>query len=227
MKRGSILITALWTLFFLSALALAVGANVSANIKLATRLQLDYRSGFAARAGVERAIIALSGSDTNAVSGAGSEYWSLNNDSLAGCTFSVTHVAVESDNLVTNYGIGCESSKYNINNPSDLRALLNRRMGKNEASGVMAEVTEYWKAKKTQAAKEGKPYYKFRIAEEFMQIGSITPDIFIELKPYITVYESTCYGGSASAYDNDNPGVSSRIDFVYDRKRDEIVYWRQ
>ncbi|MDP6491790.1 MAG: hypothetical protein QGG69_08500, partial [Kiritimatiellia bacterium] len=54
-RSGSVLILALWVLFFLAALALAVGAHVSAALTLAGFMRQDVRGYHLARAGVTHA----------------------------------------------------------------------------------------------------------------------------------------------------------------------------
>jgi type II secretory pathway component PulK len=62
--RGSVLVLTLWTLLFLSALALAVGAHVSAGIRLTAELQDRTVAAAAARRAVSAALDLLA-ADTN------------------------------------------------------------------------------------------------------------------------------------------------------------------
>ncbi len=55
-RRGSILIVALWALFFLSALALALNAYINPQISLASKLKERAKCYYSAKAGVKKAI---------------------------------------------------------------------------------------------------------------------------------------------------------------------------
>ena len=62
---GSVLILTLWVLFFLAALAVAIGGHVSSNMKVATKIKNRVAAYYLARAGVEKAVTEAR-SDSNA-----------------------------------------------------------------------------------------------------------------------------------------------------------------
>ena len=65
-RRGSILIVALWALFFLSALALALNAYINPQISLASKLKERAKCYYLAKAGVEKAIQTIAADKTPA-----------------------------------------------------------------------------------------------------------------------------------------------------------------
>lgn len=73
-RTGSVLILALWTLYLLGVLALAVGAHVSAGMRLAGELKRDTVAYHLARAGVQRVASELS-ANSNSWDGCAAEVW--------------------------------------------------------------------------------------------------------------------------------------------------------
>lgn len=147
-SSGSVFILALWALFFLGALALAVGALVSANINLASSLRARMVARELARAGVELAIGEVVGHSTNwdhkvwqkvekgEEDPPNDEVLFKDNDSLEGGAFTVTYAYLSpgSEQMVTNHGVLCESQKAGINrsNSRQLKSELMERAGLSE-----------------------------------------------------------------------------------------------
>ena len=102
-RYGSVLILSVWALFFLGALALAVGSYVSANLSLAGGLSKDLAGSHLARAGIERAIAELA-CDTNQWD-AFTENWAdpelFEQSSLPSGEFSVSHRTVSGSGTVS------------------------------------------------------------------------------------------------------------------------------
>ena len=106
-KTASVFILALWTLFLLGALALAVGSYVSADLKLAGRLKTRTTAYYLARAGVEKAIMEIM---RNADMGnASSKSWS--DVPLGDGAFSVKYSRV-AGTIVTNCGYMIKSINF-------------------------------------------------------------------------------------------------------------------
>jgi len=116
--RASALILALWTLFFLATLALAVGAYVGANVELARRFSADTAAYALARAAIEKGIM-LAAADTNAWDAAGEPWHSeaeFRDVSLGAGTYSVLTVSPLPDGgTATNYGLFDQERLVNIN----------------------------------------------------------------------------------------------------------------
>ena len=73
-ESGSILVVALWTLFFLASIAIAIAAQVAGSISAAARLKDDTISHYAAKAGLDRVIMEVM-CDTNEFDGV-NDSWS-------------------------------------------------------------------------------------------------------------------------------------------------------
>lgn len=134
MKGGSVLILVLWTLFMLSALAVAAAIHVEAAIRVAAALKQREIAMQSASAGVEQ-VIAMSRGDTNGWDGP-AEAWRREatdlQDVQAGESgrFSITHVVPGAAGwrTVTNAGVVDEEARININRADAqvLQALASR-----------------------------------------------------------------------------------------------------
>jgi type II secretory pathway component PulK len=128
-EHGSVLILALWTLFFLAALALAVGAHVSAGLRLAGAMRQDARGYHLARAGVTHAALAVA-CNTNQWDGWGDGAWNSDPERFSGQVvgdegrFSIVHRVQGEDGVVENVGLIGAESRLNISPPG--RARLNK-----------------------------------------------------------------------------------------------------
>lgn len=143
---ASVLILALWTLFFLSLLALAVGAHVSAATNLAGTLKRDRLARHLAMAGAQRAVAAILVS-TNTV-GLSVDTWNNDPTAFSGTvstedralgSYIVTYSATGADGAwATNVGVVCEEARVNLNrmenreNKQLLQVLIRREGGRSE-----------------------------------------------------------------------------------------------
>ena len=66
-EKGSIVIVVLWSLFFLSALAIAINAHIRPQLDLAEKLIGRTKMYYLARAGVKRAILEVKNDKTDAI----------------------------------------------------------------------------------------------------------------------------------------------------------------
>ena len=220
-RSGSVLILALWALFFLGALAVAVGSHVSAVIAVARHARSGMQARLLAAAGVERAIAAVSNSPTNWDGVAEGEFRSdealfKENRELENGFFSVyyTYVSTNGGMTVTNYGVVCEGSRVNLNRVghSKLVALFRERAGVDEtaAADIAASIKD-WRDRDDVALTGGAEdaYYQglaegypcantpFRRPEELLLVKGVTPEVYEAVAPYVTVYGDTCYRGTA------------------------------
>lgn len=210
-RGGSILILALWTLFFLGALALAVGAHVSANLKLAGSLKARAVSLCLAAAGVERAIMeAMSASDTNVVEGLTAGCWNNNEEIFREAIlehgrfsvhYTVTSEADGSAGVVTNYGIVGEERKINVNKAKpELLASLIRNVGEkslSDASEIASNIRTNPPAWEQGAAPGKKSAqgltpapaseYYYGSLYELPLVRDVDQELFVRIKPYLTV----------------------------------------
>jgi type II secretory pathway component PulK len=117
--RGSILILALWVIFMLALLAVAVGAYVDSRLTLARRLEQRLLAETAARTGIARSLILLK-QDTNGWDSV-SEPWAdsrkdFSNVVCGAAVFSVCYeVDLSGGGRGTNYGVGDEQSRIDLN----------------------------------------------------------------------------------------------------------------
>ena len=233
---GSVLILALWSLFFLGALAVAVGGHVSAHLRLAGELKTGTTAGFLARAGVERAVMAVKLDETNNY-----ERVFRDNDSVPGGVFSVTCAFMDTDSgmIATNYGVICESRKININRSveSEDEARLAVITG---FPDMAARIAAYLENKRNMLAKQDEVAYpaRFESLQELLLVDGVTYSLFLTLEPHVTVFKrqlaARSFGGvaegsvvSGTAAGGRQVIRSQRIAFVFDREVDEFLYWHE
>ncbi len=224
-ERGSILLLALWTLFFLATLALAVGAHVSAGLRRAGALKNNTTAYYLACAGVERAIMAIEADNTNEWAGQTSEYWSKDNDSIDCGLFSVMYMRVKKDGVETNFGVTTVSCRTNINNLSNFRSLLESKLDADKAAGIAEGARQYRKDKKELTLKGVNG--KFESVYELLLVPGVNARLFKEIEPYITVYGGNCFEGIAEGKAGARESADSRITFVFDRGTGKILYWHE
>jgi len=245
---GSALILALWTLFFLGSLALAVGAHVSANLRLAGRVKTGNTAHYLARGGVERAVFDVI---VNATNWDGVTDEDLNsdelifkdNDSLDGGAFSVMYAFVPTNTGVvsTNYGVVTERRRIDVNRSSQRTvalALAERveEIDEKTAFAVAKAIVDY-RNKKSDTQKEltGKPGKgNFEHSRELLLVPGIGPEVFAQIRPHVTIYGKSCFRGTAEGRalagqaDAEKVVVDTcRIDFVFDSGESRFVYWRE
>ena len=208
---GSVLILALWALFFLAALAIAVGAHVSGCLNVAGRVQAETTAYYLARAGVESAVAVLN-SDSNEWD-ASTETWAdgkslFKDQAMGGGRYSLIYAATSaSGEVVTNYGLTDEEQRVNINKASVelLRAVVATAGGADPdtASRVAACIVD-WRDKDNNLLTGGaendyyhslSPAYSSHNDElgsvaELMLVKGMDRDLFGKLEPYLTVYGS-------------------------------------
>ena len=129
-SNGSVIIMTVWALFFLATLAVAVGAHVAANMRVAATIRGRVVGYCLAKAAVEQAVYDAGG-DSNAWD-AQIEPWSGGDGSyrevkLGDGTYSIYHtLPLPAGGVATNYGMADEESRININKAGQpvLKAML-------------------------------------------------------------------------------------------------------
>lgn len=204
-SRGSILILTVWTLFFLAALAVAVGSYVSAGLLVARRAAADGYGRAAMNAGVQH-MLAVLDADTNQWDGF-SEDWGSGGDikweglELGDAIYSVHHVSTGG---VTNWGVIDEESRININKASRklLEVLFSKIGGADaiQAASIAAAVID-WRDKDetiTEGGAEGEYYAglqpgyqcqndSFGTVYELMLVRGMSVAIFDRISSAVTV----------------------------------------
>ncbi len=202
-RRGSILILALWTLMTLGILALAVGAHVSASIRVAQYYREQTVADALARSGVELAVADIMRQPTNF---AGDRYDNLpnhearfrDNASLPGGTFSVWYTFHHDDTnrtnaglVITNFGVLNERVRFNLDHhdeaASNRLARLLATLGEREAL-VSAMLSEY-PAQKPIATNRWLRYGPYEAVPELLAVPGVSPELFDALEPLVTLHE--------------------------------------
>jgi general secretion pathway protein K len=210
-RSGSVLILTLWTLFFLAALALAVGAHVSAGIEMARRLKGDSQAYVAAREGVT-ASIALLMSETNEWD-AEVEAWhgdksGFENVPAGDALYDVAYEVWDEDGgSVIHYGLADEERLVSINGAGQqqLQALF-EVVGELNAdqTEVLARAILDWRDSDDDRLTGGKEstYYPdhgdgvemhndhFDAVEELLLVKGLNEGLFDKVRPYITIHGS-------------------------------------
>jgi len=208
-KGGSVLVLTLWALFFLAALAVAVGGHVAANVRVASKLKGRMGAFYLARAGVEKAVFDAKG-DSNAWDSL-VEPWSNGEElykdvDLGGGNYSVYHTSVSPfGGVVTNYGMVDEESKININKATEkiLKAMLEviGELGSMSAADTAAAIVD-WRdsndvvltggAENSYYAALSQPYpchnADFQSVHELLLVKGMSESLFAKIRPYLTIY---------------------------------------
>lgn len=212
-RDGSLIIIAVWAVFFLALLAVAIGVHVSTNLDVASRVKQRLVAGELAKGALAHASMLIT-SNTNEWDGL-EEQWSegsgeLRSILMEGGYGSVWHTNV-SDNGVTttNYGLIDEERRINISRPFNngpvLRSLLVIVGGLDgttatEVSNAMMD----WKDADDDAREGGaeEPYYSsqdppyechnyiFDTLEELLLVKGVDEALYRRLRDSITVYGS-------------------------------------
>ncbi len=202
---------AMWSLAILTMFALSMGNSARSKIDFVYRLSKRHKLRLAATSGVEAAIVVLSEKEKGMLYDALVESWSINDFlggvDLGGVEFSVEYPYSPGDykDLEKRYGMIDEERKININTADyDIMKKLFRLaagLGKKKADDIAAAIID-WRDKddfpKINGAESKyysglKPPYNcksspFELVEELQLVKGITPEIYDNIRPYITVY---------------------------------------
>ncbi len=204
-RAGSVLVLALWTLFFLSALAVAVNARVNGLMRFTRALRDDRAAYEAARAGADHALMALAELPA--------EWDGLMNDearfrdvSVDDARFSVIYRTPLADgSMAIGYGVIGEESKVNVNKAGrELLAALLRGAGGLDSGAadtlarrILAERGE----PDTELTNGASAHYygdpiqgrdreigPFASLHELLLVPGMSPDTFERVRHYATLY---------------------------------------
>ncbi len=209
-ESGSILVVALWTLFFLASIAIAIAAQVAGSINAAAKLKDDTISRYAAKAGMDRVIMEVM-CDTNEFDGV-NDRWSdspiLFKDQLLDKGVYMVCSPVVNDRsgtVVTNYGVGSEEGRVNLSKATrdQIRFIIERAAAVDTitAAGIADCVLDWRDADDevlTAGAENGyyqaqkKPYScrngYLKSIDELRLVKGVTDEIFGKVERYVTVY---------------------------------------
>jgi len=209
-------VLAIWSLFFLGMLAIAIHAAVWPQVNFASYFVQRVKANYLARAGVKSAILEIKRDKTADVDSM-EDNWSQNDvvfkDAVVGdgSTSVVRRLPSEDSEPDVGgtstilYGLTDEESKVNINQaPRDvLKRLFEKTGGLNpdDAQGL-ADCVVDWRDKDDIASSDGaeNDYYSsldrryhcknadFETSRELLLVKGMSPELFEKLKNYITVY---------------------------------------
>lgn len=192
-KKGSILIVALWSLFFLSALALALNAYINPQISLASKLKERAKCYYLAKAGVKKAVQTVAVDET------------LGFDALKDLRNDKEFKEKELGEGVFNIDLMDEERKININKASFdvLKRFFEIAGGvtAEDASGIADSVID-WRDADNDAREFGgeDSYYQtlsppypcknkdFEVIEELLLVKGVNREIFDKVRDRTTVY---------------------------------------
>jgi hypothetical protein len=187
-ERAAVLILALWVLFLLGLLAVAVGTQAAAQLEFARRLRGRTAAYYVAKAGVEQAKAILA-TDSNAWDSL-NERWasSVPDFSSVRCgdgLFTVWHVEEGVGGLmVTNYGVSDEQGRVDLNRSERvvLSALFREvgGLGEGDAEALAQRVEEF-----RGPAESPRP---LRVAEDLLAVEGVTVALWHAVAPYVTVF---------------------------------------
>jgi len=235
MRRASVLILALWSLFFLAALAVAVGSQVSGVLSLAGVIRGRTVARSLACAGVAFARSEWLARGIDAVSNAPALFAAR--DELAGGMFTVYYeVSLSNGVAVTNFGLCSEAGRLDLNRArtADIVSLFVEKAGvdRSVAESIGASIVD-WRdsdnAPLTGGAEDG--YYQtlndpypcrdgpFELVEELLLVKGIDAAMFARVRPYVTVYGDGAVRATArgAALGGGTTTGCVSVDFVCDR----------
>ncbi len=194
-SQGMVLIIALWALFFLGALALAIAAYVRPQLELAGRVKDSTSVHYLAEAGVKRAMAQINNSR-------GPHVDTLK-EFLPRTPFDFKSQGLADGEF--DYELGDEERKININTApyKVLERLLEitARLDPQQAGDIAAAILD-WRSSGENPRKNGakSDYYRalspsypckdgpFEVLEEVLLVKGMTLDIFKSIKDEITIY---------------------------------------
>lgn len=211
-SRGSIFILALWSVYLLSAYAVILNYTVRQKLTLVDRLEEREQLYLAAEAGIKKAALLVSGMHEKAFF-ALKQDWSSNSayfkDIAVGavkCDIGYSLGETQEDGTFR-WGLIDESGKININTAdlAQLRRLFQfvLKVDENTALDLAACIIDFRDKDDTSEVPAGgaeNTYYKglrfsyeaknapFEVLDELLFVKGITPDFFMKLRDFVTVY---------------------------------------
>jgi len=209
-QRGSILFVVLWSLFFLSMLAVAIHAYLWPQLHAASKIARRSQMYYLAKAGVKKAMYVLGNDETEY--DALNDLWSSNEDEfkhvqLGNGSFSVMSFGSngDGDDVMQLYGIVDEERKININTaPFEvLKRFFETVAGisSQQAREIASSVID-WRDSDDEPGDDGaedgyysnlRPEYpckdaRFEALEELLLIRGMDNDIFNRVKNRLTIF---------------------------------------
>jgi len=203
-RKAIVLILALWVVFFLAALSVAIGSHVSSVFSAAERLSARVRARAAASAGAAQTAAVIMANETNGWDGVAEKAWNRDETLFGeipladGGLFSVVFTMPDAEgSVVTNIGVIGEEGKINLNSApiNLLTALFVTVGGLGDADALaLALAVDVWRTGSdeplTANTKSGYSPQTMDNIEALLQIEEVSAALFTRLSPFITVYGS-------------------------------------
>jgi len=213
-NKGSVIIVALWALFILGILALAINSYVRPQLSVAEELKYRTKMLYAAKAGLKMAIAEVLQDETDSYD-ALNDAWSNNeadfkNVAVGDASFSIRYETSAccyggEDAQNIRYGLIDEERKININTASSAVLVNFFEIAGGIDSQRAAQIADSildWRDTDDEPRPNGaesgyytflKPPYlpkngNFQVLEELLLVRGMTPEIFDSVKGRITLY---------------------------------------
>jgi type II secretory pathway component PulK len=203
---------ALWTLFILASIAIAIAAQVAGSISAAGSLRDDTISHYAAKAGIGKVMMEVL-CDTNDSDSVNSSWVNspvlFKDQQLDRGVYMVCYPVVSDlgGNVSTNYGVTSEEGKMNLNKATreQIRCIIERAAGLDTiTAGGIADCVLDWRDADDEVLTAGaeNSYYRaqklpyscrngyFKSIDEFRLVKGVTAEIYNKVAGSITVYGS-------------------------------------
>lgn len=209
-RRGSILILVVWVILLLSFLTVGLASRSTFALGLTDRLVHQLQASYLALAGVQYTLKVLARDPTPDYDGLNEEWW--NNASVFGTQLLGTGrftigISTKGRHTFETLGITDEERKLNLNTmPVEvLQRLLQVAGGVMDVeAAALANAIVDWRDEDQEPGKGGaedfyylgrNPAYEckdddFENLEELLLVKGMTPELFMRLSPFLTVYGS-------------------------------------
>lgn len=198
-QDGSVLVLALWTLFFLAALTVASASYVVAVLNGAERIVNRARARMEVRSGIARtvAIVQQESTQSNVWSGVQESAWNRStaffpSDRETAARDGVAFVGyewIDENGVVTNYGVIGEAARLNLNtdnHPARTMALV--ELFATVGDGENRQVAESLFVPVDFADQSGVSTNRFESVEALIFEENVGTTLYNQVKPYVTVY---------------------------------------
>lgn len=207
-RRGTILVVVVWVIALLSFLAAALGSEGVFALDLTNRLTQQLQASYIARAGVRHALAVLE-RDVTPTYDALKEGWANSpplfaQQRIGSGVFTISYPGHAGTPA---YGLTDEDRKLNLNTvPEDVLRTFLQMVGhlKEADAKALADAIQDWRDEDTKERPYGaeKFYYlglrepyeckdgPFENVEELLLVKGMTPKLFVQLTPFLTVYGS-------------------------------------
>ena len=207
-QQGSVLILVVWAVVLLSLLAAGLGSHSVFALDLTTRLERQLQSSYIAVGSVPYVVHVLAEDTTQTFDGLGDDWvnseFLFSKQRLGDGAFTISRTTADHQTV---YGLLDEDRKLNLNTmPGGAFDVLLQEVGgmREEQAKVVADSIEDWRDEDGDTRPYGAEnfYYHgrsgsydckngpFENVEELLLVRGMTPEVYVRVAPYLTVYGS-------------------------------------